>query len=80
VVDYTNAPSDERLFHHEVREGHEDRITDGTSNSKKKFSSFVLFVCFVVMSIFLFWLRLRRARIFVVNEIKVIWLGYRKEA
>ena len=39
---------DERLSHHEGREGHEDWITERASNLKKVFSTFVLFVCFVV--------------------------------
>jgi hypothetical protein len=36
-----------------------------------KIPNFVLFVSFVVKTFFLIWLRLCRARIFVVNEIKV---------
>jgi hypothetical protein len=42
-----DAPFDERLSHHEGREEHEDRAGYG-----KIFSSFVLFVCSVVISIF----------------------------
>jgi hypothetical protein len=44
----TAASFDESLSHHEGREGHEDRITERASNLEKMFSSFVLFVCFVV--------------------------------
>jgi hypothetical protein len=44
---------EERLSHHGGREGHEDR------NLKKMFSSFVLFVCFVVRSMFLLIAALR---------------------
>ena len=48
----TDAPFDERLSHHEDREGYEERITERTSNLKQNVSYFVLFVCFVVQSFF----------------------------
>ena len=48
-----DTPFDERLSHHEGREGHEDR-TEMASN-QKMFFSFVLFVRFVVISIFFWW-------------------------
>ena len=38
----------EKEAHHEDREGREDQIAEKGSNLKKKFSFFVLFVCFVV--------------------------------
>jgi len=53
VVDVTVTPLAERLSHHEDREGHEDRTEKEESNPKKSFS-FMLFVCFVVHSIFCF--------------------------
>jgi hypothetical protein len=55
-----DAALDERYSHHETHEGHE-----GFGNYYIAISYFVLFVCFVVISIF-FWLRLRRAVPFVV--------------
>jgi membrane protein DedA with SNARE-associated domain len=62
-----DTPFDERLSHHEGgREGHEDWNTEMASN-QKMFSSFVLFVCFVVISSF-FWLPLCSARFSVVDS------------
>ena len=46
----TVTPLAERLSHHEGREGHDHRAEKEESNLKKIFP-FVLFVCFVVLSI-----------------------------
>ena len=54
----------------EAHEGHEERKRglENQSDFNMIFSSFVNFVTFVVKCLFLFWLRLRRARLFVVNN------------
>jgi hypothetical protein len=69
----TATPFDERLSHHEDREGREDRITERASNLKKTFSPFVLFVCFVVISIFLL-VAAPRARFSAVILVGVIFI------
>src|SRR6266481_6000894 len=61
----TDARFDERLFYHEDREGHEGRIRKVNLTNNK--SSFVLFVRFVMISIFPFWLRLCRTRFSELN-------------